>query len=250
MADPEAVEEKAKRMGWVPQDDFKGADDKWVDAERFVERGENELPIMRERMRKMDGTIVGLNNTISGMKDTFGEFQKHQKGVAEKAYDRALKDITNKQRQAVKDGDTAGFDAAEKEKEKLILDTPPAVPTETKGQDEFDAWVADGNDWFNTDPELQKYASTMSVYLQDQKKLGGTALYDEVKKEVALRFPDKFENKNRAAPTTVVGGGEAPTKPGKQNFASLPADAQAQCKKFIKEIPGFTKEQYVKDYEW
>jgi len=241
-----SIEEAAKRMGWVPEDKFKGDKDRWIGAEKFVERGENELPIMRERMRKMDGTIVGLNSTISGMKDTFGKFQEHQAGVSKRAYEKGMKDITNRQREAVEKGDTDSFDKAEKEKEDLVLETP--VVDSSAAAAEFNQWVA-GNTWFN-EPDLQKYASTMSVYIQDQTGLTGTKLYDEVKKEVELRFPDRFDNKKRGAPTTVVGDGETPVKPEKQSFGNLPKDAQEICKQFIKDIPGYTKEQYLKDYQW
>jgi len=245
-----SVEDKAKRMGWVSEENFKGDKDRWIEAEKFVERGENELPIMRERMRKMDGTIVGLNSTISGMKDTFGKFQEHQAGVSKRAYDKAIKDITSRQREAVEKGDTDSFDKAEKEKEDLVQEVPvdnipegnPAAETE------FNQWVA-GNEWFN-EPDLQKYASTISVYLQDQTGLTGVKLYDEVKKEVELRFPDRFKNQRRKEPTVVVGDGEAPVKPGKQTFGNLPKDAQESCNQFIKDIPGYTKEQYLKDYQW
>jgi len=242
-----SVEDRAKRMGWVPEENFKGDKERWIDADKFVERGENELPIMRERMRKMDGTIVGLNSTISGMRETFGKFQEHQAGVAKRAYDRALKDIANRQREAVEKGDTDSFDKAEKEKEDLVLEVPVVdIPVDNQAaQVEFNQWVA-GNAWFN-EPDLQKYASTISVYLQDQSGLTGVKLYDEVKKEVQLRFPDRFKSER---PTAVVGDGEAPVKPGKRTFNNLPKDAQESCKQFIKEIPGYTKEQYLKDYQW
>lgn len=243
-----STEEKAKRMGWVSEENFKGDKERWIDAEKFVERGENELPIMRERMRKMDGTIVGLNNTISNMKDTFGKFQEHQADVSKRAYNRAMKDITNRQREAVEKGDTDSFDKAEKEKDDLVLEIPDVPVGNQPAEAEFNQWVA-SNNWFN-EPDLQKYASTMSVYIQDQTGLTGVELYDEVKKEVELRFPDRFKNKRRSEPTAVVGGGEAPAKPGKQTFNNLPKDAQEMCNQFIKEIPGYTKEQYLKDYQW
>lgn len=243
------VEEKARRMGWVPKEDFKGDESRWVDADRFVERGENEIPIMRERMKKLDSTIVGLNQRMSGMRDTFSEFQTHQKGVAERAYKKAMDDIIRRQREAAEKGDVEGFDEAEKEKESLVLDVPEMGPgVNVAAEREFNSWVAE-NDWFNK-PKLQKYAGTISVYVQDQTGLTGAALYDEVRKEVELRYPEEFENKNRQSPSKVVGDGDPPVKPGEKSFGKLPKEAQAQCRKFIKEIPGYTKEEYVKDYEW
>ena len=98
---------------------------------------------------------------------------------------------------------------------------------------------------------MQQYAVSIGRFVEDNKGLKGKKLYDEISKEVKNRFPQKFENKNRQTSTTVVdGGSEVAPKPGKRTFANLPQDAQEQCKKFVKEIPGFTKEEYLKDYEW
>lgn len=247
------VEERAMRMGWVPQEDFRGADDKWVTAEKFVERGDNELPIMRERMRKMDGTIKTLNTTINGMSETFGEFQKHQKGVSERAYTKAMKDIEAKKLDAVKRNDVEGYEAAAKEADDLKPDAVPEgpAPIDPKlqaSEEEFNTWKKD-NDWFD-DPALQKYASGISGLVQEQTGLVGAKLYDKVKDQVAAMYPDKFENVNRGNPQTVVGDGDNPPPAGKRNFSALPKEAQDTCRKFVKEIPGYTKEQYVKDYEW
>jgi hypothetical protein len=38
------TEQEAKRMGWVEKEKFKGDPDRWVEADKFVERGKNELP--------------------------------------------------------------------------------------------------------------------------------------------------------------------------------------------------------------
>ena len=246
------VEEQAKRMGWVPQEDFRGADDRWVPADKFLERGQNELPIMRERMKKMDGTIKGLNNKISGMNETFGEFQQHQQGVADRAYAKALKDIEAKKQDAVERNDVEGYNAAKKEGDELEPEAAPEVkksdPKEVAAEKEFMDWK-EKNEWYD-DPQLQKYASDISGAVQDQTGLGGTKLYDKVRDQVAAMYPDKFENINRSSPQTVVGDSGNPPPVGKRSFATLPKDAQVQCRRFVKEISGFTKEQYVKDYDW
>jgi len=175
------TEDRAKRMGWVPQADFRGAEDKWVSAEKFVERGDNELPIMRERMRKMDGTIKTLNTTITGMNETFGAFQKHQKGVSERAYEKAMKDIEAKKLDAVERNDVEGYKAATKEADELTPDPTPESPAPVDQQlkaseAEFETWRKD-NDWFN-DPALQEYASSISGVVQKQTGLKGTELYN------------------------------------------------------------------------
>ena len=42
---------RARRMGWIPKDEYGGKPDNWRSAKDFIERGENEMPILRERLR-------------------------------------------------------------------------------------------------------------------------------------------------------------------------------------------------------
>jgi len=249
---PGEQEAEAQRMGWVPEEDFKGDKDRWISADKFLERGKNEMPILRERLKKMDGTVARLNTTISSMRKTFGEFQKYASENEDRAYQRALDSLVKKQRVAVEESDTETFDALEVEKRDLIKDIPkqPVVEIEDDGTEEFNAWVDDGNKWFLENPEMGQYAVSMLKFVGDKTGLQGTALYDEIKKEVKIRYPDKFENKNRQAPPTVQGSGEAPPKAGKQTFANLPDEAKRQCKEFMKTIPDFTEKEYLKSYEW
>lgn len=253
---PGEIEAKAGRMGWVPKEDFRGDEARWIEADKFVERGETEVPIMRERMRKMDKTVVGLNSTIKTMKKTFGDFQKYHTKVAENAYNKAMKDLTEKQRRAVKDGDTEAFDKIEKTKTDLKLEVPevdevtPEDEKKIEAQRILDEWVADGNEWFTKDRSLQRLAAATSEIIQDGQGLVGRELYDAVKEDLEVRYPEKFGNKNRKKANTVIGDGEEIVAVGKRTWANLPKEAKEAAREFIKEIPGFTKEQYVKDYQW
>lgn len=257
-----AIEQKAKRMGWVEEDRFRGDKSRWVDAEKFVERGEEELPILRERLRKMDGTIVSLNNKIAGMRDTFGEFKEHQRKITASAYKKAMADIKAKQRAAAEEGDIETFDLVEKEKAELLdryTEEQPKEndtarkrlsPEEEASYKEFDDWVSE-NKWYANDPTLKGYAQSLSVEIQKRDNIHGLDLYNAVKEDVMTRFPEKF--KDRAAERTAVfGGGDyvPSSKTSGRSFKDLPKDAQMQCLKFIKEIPGYTKKEYVNDYEW
>ena len=249
-----AVEEKAGRMGWVPGDKFRGDETKWISAEKFIERGETEIPIMRERMKKMDGTVVTLNDTISQMKKTFSEFREFHTKAEERAYNKALKEITEKQREAAAAGNVEIFDELEEEKIKVAKPVKIAEPAETEDTEamaDFDNWK-DKNEWYDTDSELTAYAQSISTYIQNTKNIGGKKLYEAVTKDVKKRFPDKFENPERNKPNTVEGGGNAPATvdKSKQTFVNLPKDAQAACNRFMKEYPGFTKEEYCKNYDW
>jgi len=229
------TEEKARRMGWVKEDNFKGDKDRWVSAEKFLERGETELPIMRERMKKLDGTVVGLRNTISSMKKTFGEFREYQNGLSEKAYSKALKDITKRQRIAAEDGDVESFDQMEKEKDDLVLETQQPIEENeeiNEAEAEFNVWVTE-NKWFNKNKKLRNYASKMSEFIADETGLKGIELYDEVKRETQDRYPEDFGERKRRRASSVESGGETVPNKKKQTFGNLPTVAKEACNKFI-----------------
>ena len=54
------IEARARAMGWRPQEEFNGDPAKWKPAEDFVAKGENDLPVLRENMRRMTSTITEL----------------------------------------------------------------------------------------------------------------------------------------------------------------------------------------------
>ena len=47
------VETKARTMGWLPKEKFKGPESSWVDAEQYVKRGEEILPILKANNDKL-----------------------------------------------------------------------------------------------------------------------------------------------------------------------------------------------------
>ena len=43
---PAETEDKARRLGWVPKEEFKGDPENWRSADEFMARGEQLLPIV------------------------------------------------------------------------------------------------------------------------------------------------------------------------------------------------------------
>lgn len=243
------AEERARRMGWVPQEDFRGDPEKWVDAEQFVERAHTELPIMRENLKRMERKLAQQEKVLA-------DFREFASKSEERAFQRALEQIKTEQRQAVEDGDVARFDAAQKRFEALSKEIPaaPAAPIDSAVQAEFAEWHSK-NEWYTRDPEMTVFADAAGDYLAKIKPhLKGTPKFlEEVEKRVRREFPDRFENAKRREPGAVHGAGDesdgAPARRGK-TYADLPADAKAMCDRFVKTIPGYTREDYVRDYNW
>jgi hypothetical protein len=104
----------AKSMGWVEEENFRGDKSNWVDAEKFVDKGMNDLPILRERLRSQSHKITEMESDITAFK-TY-----HEKTVANE-YGRAMKDLDSKSRASVEEGDTDAYDRLQKEKHDLRI---------------------------------------------------------------------------------------------------------------------------------
>lgn len=258
---PSEIEARAARMGWVDEESFRGDKEKWVSAEEFVERGETQIPILKERLKKMDGQVVSLKGTIGEMKRTFSEFKKWSSKTVAAQYKKATDDIIEKQRDAAADGDVDAFDKYEKKRAALEKDMQDKIDLAETDDDSDDGTVSheamavfnewkEENEWFDNDPVLYEYARAKSLEIQEERGIGGKVLYDAVGKDVKKRFPEKFKNLKRDAANAVVGDSDPPVKTNKKSFGNLPKEAQAQCLEFIKTIPNFTKEEYVASYDW
>lgn len=50
--------------------------------------------------------------------------------------------------------------------------------------------------------------------------------------------------------STVLGKGDLQADSKAQTWANLPKEAKDAAKRFEKDIPGFTRDQFVSEYEW
>lgn len=244
VAEPQVneVEDKARRMGWVPKDDFKGDPDRWRPADEFVRRGENELPIMRERLRHQDKQLLDLKKTIK-------DFAEYHSKVEQKAYERAYTELKQRQVEAVSAGDAQAFVKIDKEIEELRAEASQGpkvqLPEETAEENPvYKEWHS-RNKWFQQDPDLTAYANSMALYFQ-KKDLPYEEFLEAVEKKVKAEFPAKFENPRRNSAPSVEAATAAPKKGGK-SYADLPADAKKACDDFVKEKLT-TRDAYVKRY--
>lgn len=241
------IETRARHMGWSDKADFKGDPDKWVDAETFVKKGENIMPILKERNRALEAKVSEMERAVTELR----EF--HSKSE-ERAYKRALEDIKAKRKEAIANGDADAFEQAETQMEELRDSRQKAAekPQTPALAPEFVEWRA-GNDWYGTDRTVTAYADSIGNFLLSDKphlSADPKAFLKAVKEEVEKKFPEKFGNPRRSSGPSVEGDSKALGGKRGKTFTDLPADAKAQCQRFERTIPGFTKEQYLKDFDW
>ena len=51
------AEQKARNMGWVPKEDWKGNPDNWVGADEFVKRGETFVPFLQHQRKRLQADL-------------------------------------------------------------------------------------------------------------------------------------------------------------------------------------------------
>ena len=234
-------ETEARADGWVPKTEWKGPEEKWRPAEEFVSVGENINGILKNKVDRLETRINEL--TTSNREIT--EFAKQSQAKDRKESERLISELEGLRQQAVTDGDGAAFTKADTEIHNLRKEPPP-----TQSNPEAERWLG-GNQWYANNPKLAAYADGISDRLRDQGYNDhGTAYFEELTRQVKETFPDDFGNSHRSQPTAVETGGEVAIDREAQTFDNLPADAKVQFARFERDIPGFTKEQYVEQYDW
>jgi hypothetical protein len=243
--EPTESEAKARRQGWRPQDEYRGPADKWVDADAFLKRSDEELPVMRERLKKQDRDLADLKSTVT-------KFAEHHAKVEKIAYERAMAEVKKQRREALAIGDADGFEAAEERLQELKEVKPAATQKEAAKEisPDVQTWVQ-ANPWFQSEPRLAKYAEQVCGELQSEDPTRDLSdILKEVAKEVKARFPEKFANAKRSAPPAVEGTGSVAAGKGSKSYANLPAEAKAACDKFLKQGLIKSKDDYLKYYDW
>ena len=249
------VEQRARDMGWVPKEDFNGPDENWKSAEDFVRIGENYMPVLRERLGKLESLITDLRTENERTKGSLQSLANHHRGTWKRQYERAKTDIEAEMAAAVERGDGEAFQQlkqAERELEDAAqAENPDNQPTPVPEFIEFKAI----NPWYGTDPEMSMYADGLqSVLTQHEGITDDKTFFQEVEKRVRLRFPDKFKNQNQELPPAVEsgdGGSGVGGESQEKKWGDIPSEERASIlREFGPELftNEYTKEDYAKEY--
>ena len=264
---PEApqYESEARAQGWVAADEFRGSESDWVDAETFVRRGKEIMPILRKNNEKLLKELGEAKKMAEEARETakeFREFQKQQFERKTKDLESQLENLKQAKREAITqgDGDRAiaiddAMDAIKEERleakaeVKKAEEAAKATPQITEDP-MLNAWI-DRNDWFGKDTKMTAVANSLGVELRrENPSLIGEAFLKKLDEELAEMIPEKFGKKK--TPNPMEGTSSTNTRPvtgGKKSYNSLPPEAKAACDRFVKQGL-MTKEQYVADYDW
>ena len=251
----QTIEEKAKTMGHVPKEEWKGDPDKWRPAAEFVERGENIIPILKERHEKLEKKFDNLKSdmdiTLKANKREVEEAKKLAFETATENYEAKLKMLDKREIEAFTDGDAAEFQEIKKERQELKKPEEPKQDKTSPENPEFKDW-SKKEKWYGADDELTTEANIQgNVLVQKYPDKPISEIYDMITKNVKALHPEKFENPRRKEPNSVEEGGtNIDTAP--KGFNALPKSAKAQYKRLAENFKAegrkYTKEQYAKDW--
>jgi len=259
---PESIHAEAETQGWVPKENFRGRESDWVDAETFVKRGREILPLLRKNNDNLMKDLSATREQLKEFREAAEEFKKFQKDSYERKandYERRILEIKENRAQAISDGDGQKVNALDealdeakdslREAQQAVKDTA-VVPNQTI-EPGLQNWI-DRNQWFGTDKRMTGIANGIGESIRyDFPDLKGQQFIDKLDEILAEEFPGKF-GKSKTTPRSMVesGSGRQGRSGGNsQSYDNLPTDAKAACDRFVKQKL-MTREQYVSEFDW
>jgi hypothetical protein len=263
------VRHEAESQGWVPKERFRGNEADWVDADTFVKRGREILPILRKNNENLIKDLNATKQQLNEFREAAEEFKKFQKDAYERKaqdYERRIQEIKDSRAQAISDGDGQKVNALDealdqakeefKEAKQAAKDAEKPVASEVPATQQIDpglqVWL-DANTWFGQDKRMTSVANALGESLRVEfPGLKGQPFLDKLDEVLAEEFPNKFGSKQTPASRVESGAGRATRNAGQgsaKSYDNLPSEAKAACDRFVKQKL-MTREQYVADYDW
>lgn len=243
-------EVEAKTLGWVPQDQWKGDPDKWVDAEAFVKKGETVVPMLVRDKRMLAEQVRTLREEQEQLKKDavkFREMVERQSTQEKQALEAQIRELQAAKAQAVTNGEGDVVveidDKIDKLKEKRQeLNEPPKKDDAPSVHPDF-KYFQEAHPWYGKDPQLTRAADGIAYIVSAENPgIQGKELYDAISERLPnleiykARFPDKVRKPiNRVEDNSDTAPSDTGTsRRGSRDYNSLPAEAKKECERYIK----------------
>lgn len=252
------IEEKARELGWSPKEEFRGDPEKWIDAETFVRRGEELMPLLKATTRKQSEKIATLEASLKKTTDLLAAATDSIEALKESTSKAAIKEVKAQHeqlKQSLKEAKQSGDVDAELEIQDKLQETREALkeaeapakpvkkeePVDFTQTPEWKAWHAE-NPWFGQDKRKTALALGISQDLRANGETAvGKAFYDKVTEEMNAMLGTKAESR-RESPSKVEGDTRGSSSSGGRgngkSYEDLPAEAKAACERQSKRLVG------------
>lgn len=276
------AEARARTMGWLPKEQFKGAPERWQDADAYLKRGEEIMPILQANNRQLTTDVAAMRaengrlaTMLQGATESIEELKNFNSQMAvERAKTQkerllgALKaareaDDVEKESQIQTQLNELSISIADagKSKTKPAEAAKPAEQQHFSKSPEFKVWAAENAAWFGVD--RRRTAVAMAIAEEIRLDAGNAALVgrpflDRISQELERTFAPPTAASKTEGGSRPEGGGSKP----KHTYNELPPDAKAACERGAKRVVGAKgsgrayetieayRDFYVANYAW
>lgn len=276
----------ARRLGWKPQEEYKGPPERWVDARSFVETADRNPAVMWSNLQTLDKRHAALEREFRENKAKLGEavtmisdLSEQSRKISERSYERARRELIAERDAAVEAGDRQKFSQVDTELTDLEKNRPTpaqaraapqpngqAAPPTPAPPQEVQEWGRQ-NPWFYTDTDLQGEANALHMALLNTRPdLSISDNLASVSRTIKALHPEKFPNRatpvskpaatddddGNAAPAGERPSGSAPrtASRAKRDYASIPRDAKTQYARYKEMIGRKEGAKPLTEAEW
>lgn len=256
---PRDYDAEARAQGWTDKETFRGDESRWVDAETFVKRADEVMPLLRKQLGHYRAELDQMKR----------EIKKVRKSEMA-AYDNALADLERRQDKAVETGDVAAArelrEKAKKLSAEMADDAAPPADQQKEAIRAFAAW-RDENEWYDlgglagaTDTERRQRAyfdRMVEANMDKASEMSPTDFIAHIGDLVEAKYPAQKVVRPKATESVA---GVTRTAAGKsvKTGANLPPEAKAAAERYVRQgIPGYkgkTKAEaydlFAKDWDW
>lgn len=207
----EAIKVRAREGGWVSRKEWTDAGKSladWVPAKEFVGRES-----LFGRIREQKNEIFNMRKEHS---QQLAEIKKYIADMSTVEYNRALRELQTKRKEALQAGDIEKVETLQqeidvtKEASKIIKQETKPVQQQQQIDPVVQQWIKD-NPWFNTDPVLHEEAEQiglgMAMKNPEMSRTNPGEILRQVTEKVKKLYPEKFNIVQRKTVSKVEDGG-------------------------------------------
>lgn len=227
-------EAEASKMGWVPEDKFRGDKSRWVDAKTFVERGHEVLPIVKAELRKTRDELEQVKQAAQEFQALTQQARDREVGEWKAKYEEAIR----AKKEALDQGNGEAFIEAEANQKELEAHRPQPKQ-EVKVDPVFAQWRGE-NSWYGTDVEKTMEANLIGYRLA-KSGLRGRDLYDKVSEELQGKARE-VEGMDRGSPQR--GGRASGTQRKTRSYENLKPEFRKACDNMVKRL-NIKRDDYI-----
>lgn len=261
LASPE-IQVEAEKIGWIPPSRFKGDPERFIDADKYIERGETVLPIVKEQNKRLHAEVNELRvaataqaAALKAAQDAIEQIEERHSVATAKAVAEARKQVKLQLAAASEAGDHEGVAELTDQLTQLNTAEKEALPIKKNGAGAFvpppdlAEWNAE-NPWFGKDKRKTALALGIAQDLRESgEKSTGRVFFDKVKAELEEMLPVKSEPRGDKVEGARNGSEGESRQGGKKGYNNLPADAKAACDADTRQFVG-TNKKYKTQAEW